>query len=55
MRLLRLTHEIQLHVLSMPDMLHRSRTTERALRPVAQLSDVTNQKALFQELIEEVR
>ena len=31
------------------------KTIERALRPVAQLADVTDQKARFQELIGEVR
>jgi len=51
MGLLRLAPEIQEHVLSLPDMVHRPAITERALRPIAQLEKATDQKATFQELI----
>ena len=54
MGLLRLTPEIQEHVLSLPDMVRRPAITERALRPIAQLGNVTDQKAKFEELIEQV-
>ena len=52
--LLRLAPEIREHVLSLPDVVRRPAITERALRPVAQLENVTDQKARFEELIEQV-
>ncbi len=51
MGLLRLAPEIQEHVLSMPDMVRRPAITERALRPIAQLEQASDQKARFQELV----
>lgn len=55
MWLLRLAPEIQECVLAMPETLHRPAISERALRPIAQLEDVTDQQARFQKLIGEVR
>jgi len=52
MGMLRLAPEIQEHVLSMPDMVRRPAISERALRPIAGLEDVTDQKAKFHELIQ---
>jgi len=54
MGLLRLAPEIQQHTLSMPDTVRRPAITERALRPVAQLENATDQKAKFQELVSQV-
>ena len=54
MGLLRLAPEIQERVLSLPDMVRRPAITERALRPIAQLKNVTDQKARFEALIEHV-
>lgn len=51
MGLLRLTPEIQEHVLAMPKMLRRPTITERSLRPIAQRDNVTDQKTQFDELI----
>ena len=53
MGLLRLAREIQEHVLSLPDMVHRPAITERALRPIAQLGDPADQRAQFEELVEQ--
>jgi hypothetical protein len=50
MALLRLAPEIQQHILSMPDAVRRPAITERALRPIAKLEDLADQKAKFQEL-----
>ncbi len=55
MWLLRLAPEIQQHVLAMPETIHRPAISERALRPIAHLQDVTDQKTRFQRLIGEVR
>jgi len=55
MRLLRLAPEIQQHVLALPETIRRQVISERALRPIAHLEDVTDQKARFQELIGEGR
>ena len=55
MWLLRLAPEIQQHVLAMPETSRRSVITERALRPIAQLPDITAQKAQFQKLVGEPR
>jgi len=52
MGLLRLAPEIQEHVLSMPDMVRRPAITERALRPIAQMEDLKDQLARFQELVD---
>ena len=41
--------------LAMPEMIHRQAISERALRPIAQLKDVTEQQARFRECIGEVR
>jgi hypothetical protein len=54
MGMLRLAPEIQQHVLSLPDMVHRPAITERALRPISQLENVADQKAKFQELVAQV-
>jgi hypothetical protein len=65
MGMLRLAPEIQQHVLSLPDlpaatgaaqagMARRQAITERALRPIAKLENVTDQKARFEELIDQV-
>ena len=54
MGLLRLAPEIQARVLSLPDMVRRPAITERALRPIAQLENITAQKATFEALIEQV-
>ncbi len=53
MGLLRLTPEIQQHVLSLPDMGRRPAITERALRPIAQMEDVDDQKTRFHELLQQ--
>lgn len=54
MGMLRLAPEILQHILAMPDMVRRPAVTERALRPIAQLESLADQKAKFQELIEQV-
>ena len=54
MGLLRLAPEIQERILSLPDMVRRPAITERALRPIAQLENITDQKATFEALIEHV-
>ena len=54
MGLLRLAPEIQERVLSLPDMVRRPAITERALRPIAQLENIADQKATFEALIEQV-
>ena len=51
MSMLRLAPEIQERVLAMPETIRRSAISERTLRPIAQLEDVTDQKARFQRLI----
>jgi hypothetical protein len=48
--LLRLTPEIQESILSLPAGSRRPAITERALRPIAQLQDRTDQQAQFREL-----
>jgi len=55
MWMLRLAPEIQERVLAMPETLHRSAISERALRPIAHLEDDTDQKTRFQELIGQAR
>jgi len=50
MAMLQLAPEIQQHVLSMPDALQASAITERALRPIARLDGLADQKAEFQQL-----
>ena len=50
MALLRLAPEIQEQILSMPRMVGRPAISERALRPVIQLSDPSEQRALFNHL-----
>jgi hypothetical protein len=55
MWLLRLAPEIQRYVLVVPEKLRRPAISERALRPIAHLQDVTEQKARFQELTGAVR
>ncbi len=52
MGLLRLTPEIQDLILCMPDSAHRPPITERALRPVLQLTDAVDQRALLARLID---
>ena len=54
MGLLRLAPQIQQRVLSLPDMIRRPTITERTLRPITQLENVTDQKAEFEGLIEQV-
>ena len=51
MGLLRLTPEIQQHILSMPNAVRRPAITERALRLIAQIQDRTEQGARFLDLI----
>jgi hypothetical protein len=51
MGMLRLAPDIQQRVLSLPDMARWPVITERALRPIAQLESVADQKAKFQELV----
>jgi hypothetical protein len=53
MGMLRLAPEIQQHVLSLPDLARRPVITERALRPIAQLERASDQKARFQELVQQ--
>ena len=55
MWLVRLAPEIQQHVLAMPETIRRPAISERALRPIAQLEDATDQKTRFQELIGQAR
>ena len=55
MWLLRLAPEIQERVLAMPETIRRPPISERVLRPIAHLEDVTDQKVRFQQLIGEVR
>jgi hypothetical protein len=50
----RLAPEIQQQVLSLPDMVRRPAITERALRPIAGLENLAEQKAMFDELIQRV-
>ena len=50
MALLRLAPEIQEHIRAMPEMVGRPGISERALRPVVQMEDPTDQTARFQEL-----
>jgi len=52
MGMLRLAPEIQGHVLSMPDAVCRPAITERALRPIAQRDDCTEQHAAFLALLD---
>ena len=52
MGMLSLAPEIQQHILSMPDMVHRPAITERALRPIAKLVDRREQLAAFSELLD---
>lgn len=51
MALLHLAPEIQRSILSMPDMVRRPAITERALRPIAQLEDLDDQRLRFRDLI----
>ncbi len=51
MGLLRLVPEIQANVLSLQDVSCRPAISERALRPITKLENVTDQKARFRELI----
>jgi len=53
MWLLRLAPEIQERILAMPETIRRPAISERALRPIARLENITDQKTLFQELIGE--
>ncbi len=52
MGLLRLAPEIQDHILSLPCTVRRPAISERALRPIALVESLTDQKTEFQELIE---
>lgn len=52
MSLLRLPPEIQQHILTMPDAVHRPAITERALRPITQTEGLKDQVARFQELVD---
>jgi len=51
MWLLRLAPEIQQHVLSMSETIRRPAITERALRPIAQVENITEQHTRFQTLL----
>jgi ParB-like chromosome segregation protein Spo0J len=53
LRLLLLAPEIQEHALSLPDMVRRPAITGRALRPIAHMERVGDQKARFQELVQQ--
>jgi hypothetical protein len=53
MGMLQLAPGIQQHVLSMPDAVHRPAITERALQPIAQLESAAEQRARFEELIDQ--
>ncbi len=53
MGMLRLAPEIQEHVLSLPDMVRRPAISERALRPIAQMERASDQKARFQQLVQQ--
>ncbi|MBI2192000.1 MAG: hypothetical protein HYU36_08455 [Planctomycetes bacterium] len=55
MGMFRLAPEIQQHILSLPDAVRRPPITERALRPIAQLDSNADQKARFQELVEQTQ
>ena len=52
MGMLRVSPEIQQHILSMPDMARLPVITERALRPIAQLKKPADQKARLEKLLE---
>ena len=51
MGLLRLSPEIQQHILSMPETPNRPTVTERALRPIAQVPVPTDQSHAFRQLL----
>jgi len=51
MGMLRLAPEIQEHVLSLPDVVRRPAISERALRPIAQTEDHSQQLRLFEVLV----
>jgi hypothetical protein len=51
MALLRLAPEIWEQILALPETVDRPVITERALRPIAQMDDLTHQKARFDELL----
>jgi len=51
MGMLSLAPEIRQHILSMPGTVRRPAITERALRPIAQVEDLGDQKLPFQDLI----
>ena len=51
MGLLRLAPEIQQHILSMPNAVHRPVITERALRPIAQIPQTNDQLRAFRQLL----
>ncbi len=55
MGIFRLAPEIQQHILSMPDMVHRPALTERALRPIAKIEERREQLAAFSELFDRHR
>ena len=52
MGLLRLTPDIQEHILAMPKVAHRPVLTERALRPLIQINDQLEQLEKFQDLLQ---
>jgi len=52
--LIRLSPEIQEHILSLPEMAHRPVITERALRPIALLENRATQNDLFLKLIQQI-
>ena len=52
--MLRLAPEIQQHILSMSDTVHRTPVTERALRPVAQLDDSSSKLREFQKTLSDL-
>ena len=51
MAMLRLAPEIREQILALPEMVGRPAITERALRPIAQLDDPTDQRAGFDRLV----
>ncbi|MCK4511064.1 hypothetical protein KAW64_04955 [bacterium] len=52
MAMLRLSPEIQEHILAMPESIGRPPLSERALRPIAGLESLADQKARFEEWIQ---
>ncbi|MFC1573482.1 hypothetical protein ACFL6M_07800 [Candidatus Eisenbacteria bacterium] len=52
MCMLRLAPEIQQHILSIPNVVHRPAITERSLQPISQISTGNDQLHAFRQLLE---